>query len=218
MSSNRDPFRINRYDFSPNAVDDLIYLVRYSYSRIRTLLGGTSSASELEIHNGICELVIELRRKMANLGAVYQLRRRLSLHTDPSSSESYCEAAKAKFLEILKAGHPGSAHEFYEEFEKGIDFSDEIKEGFLHLCTEPMPALYITRIQGDLETEELLTPEHWDTSYALKVYSAFRGHIDFQPLCQEAIAHLQKDGRHEDVQVLYNAFKNKVQLPKSPSK
>jgi hypothetical protein len=207
----RDPFRINNSELYPDFLDDLAYQVRYSYFRIRKLLGGSSSASELEINNGIGELVVALRRKMTNYGAVFKLRRELSLHTDLSDSESYCEAAKGKFLEILKAGHADTAREFHDEFKQGIDFSEEIEEGFFHLCTQPMPALHVTLKQGDVETEET-TPEHWEVSFALRAYKAFGSFADFQSLCEKAIAQLLQEGRREDALALHNTFKSRLRL------
>ena len=208
----RDPFRIDREELMPTLVDDLVYLAQRSICRVRNLFGGTSPVSELDINNGIGELIIELRRNMTNLGAVYRLRRTLSLHTDLSSSETYRKAVKSKFLQLLKAGHAHTAHEFCEEFKEGIDFNEEIGEGFLHLCTQPMPTVFVTRVQGDDKTEEPLPPEHSNTFYALRVCKTFRGRVDFQPLCEEAIARLLQEGKRDDALTLYNTFKNRVRL------
>ena len=211
-AEDREIFRINPYDLSPNLGDDLVYLVQRSISRVRTILGQPSSVSELDIGNGINELAIELDRKITNIGAVYQLRRRLSLHTKLSDHEGYRNAVKRKFLQLLKAGHPLPAHEFYEECGQGIDFTSEIREGFFHLCTGMMPALHSTRIQGGVESDELMHEEYWGFDHALKLYRLFKRHIDFREVCEEAITHLRANGRHEDALTVFNAFKDKVGL------
>jgi len=208
----QDPFRLDNYACVPTLTDDLVYLAEYSYSRIRSLFGVTSSVSQLEINNGVSELILGLRRQPVIMGAVIQLKRRISLYTDLSSSEAYRNAVKACFLKILKAGHAHPAYEFYEEFGKGIDFADEIRQGFFHLGTEAFPAIYVTHIKGDIKSEELLSPERWDVNSTLDVYKIFKNKIDFQQACKDVIAHLLNIGRREDALLFFNTFKNRVRL------
>jgi len=149
---------------------------------------------------------------LVNAGAIIRLRRKISLHMDLNSSEAYCEAVRGTFLMFLKSGNEDAAHEFYEEFGKGIDFTQDIREGFFHLCTEALPTFYVTHIKGNVKTKELMGPEGWVVDNAIELYNVFKRHIDFKPVCEKAIEHLLSNGRREDAQALFNAFKKKLRL------